>query len=162
MAFPCPGEEIGLCNLMREMLNLGAYVDFVQSTLVQAQYWHDPLHFDTYVEKSQFIAEINNEGPVKNASYAENLAKLENLVLVKHAQDMMIEPKETAHFEFYMPGSENEILPLKESPLYTEDRIGLKALDESGRITFLEVEGDHLQFSTAWFIDNIVNVYLNQ
>ena len=50
------------------------------------QYWHDPLHFDTYVEKSQFIGEINNEGAVKNESYATNLAKLEHFVLVKFAE----------------------------------------------------------------------------
>ena len=54
-------------------------MDFVQDFLVQAQYWHDPLHFDTYVEKSQFIAEVNNEKAEKNASYAINLASLENL-----------------------------------------------------------------------------------
>jgi hypothetical protein len=29
------------------------------------------------VEKSRFIAEINNEKEVKNASYAENLSQLE-------------------------------------------------------------------------------------
>ena len=54
--------------------------------MLDLQYWHDPLHFETYVEKSQFIAEINNERPVKNASYAENLAKLENFVLVKFGE----------------------------------------------------------------------------
>ena len=31
------GESLALCNIMRELLNLGAYVGFVQSTLVQAQ-----------------------------------------------------------------------------------------------------------------------------
>ena len=61
-------------------------MDFVQDFLVQAQYWHDPLHFDTYVEKSQFIAEVNNEKAEKNASYAINLANLENFVLVKNNQ----------------------------------------------------------------------------
>ena len=30
------------------------------------QYWHDPIHLDEYIEKSQFIAEINNEKEVKN------------------------------------------------------------------------------------------------
>ena len=81
----CPGESQELCNIMRELLYIGAYNDFVQSTLVQAQYWHDPIHAEQYVEKSQFIAEINNEGDVKNMTYKENLAKLENLVLVKWA-----------------------------------------------------------------------------
>lgn len=36
--FPrCPGESVELCNLMRELLNYGAYTDLVQDILVQAQ-----------------------------------------------------------------------------------------------------------------------------
>merc|ERR1711915_842880 len=86
--FPnCPGEINFFCDIVRDLLNYGAYVDFVQDFLVQAQYWHDPLHFDTYVEKSKFIAEINNERTEKNATYAENLAKLENFVMIKHSED---------------------------------------------------------------------------
>merc|ERR1712123_126558 len=62
--FPnCPGEMNFFCDIVRDLLNYGAYVEFVQDILVQAQYWHDPLHFDTYVEMSKFIAEINNEKP---------------------------------------------------------------------------------------------------
>lgn len=159
--FPnCPGEMDPFCDIVRDLLNYGAYVDFVQDFLVQAQYWHDPLHFDTYVEKSQFIAEVNNEKAEKNASYAINLASLENFVLVKHNQDSMVEPRESSHFEFYTPGQADVILPLRESPLYTEDRIGLRALDEAGRLVFMAVEGNHLEFSRQWFIDEIVNVYL--
>merc|ERR1712179_406616 len=158
--FPnCPGEMVFFCDIVRDLLNYGAYVDFVQDFLVQAQYWHDPLHFDTYVEKSKFIAEINNEKTEKNASYAENFSKLENFVMVKHNQDSMVEPRESSHFEFYVPGQADVILPLRESPLYVEDRIGLKALDEAGKLHFMDVEGDHLQFSRQWFIDNIINVF---
>ena len=31
------------------------------ASLIQAQYWHDPLHEDDYKQKSIFLAEINNE-----------------------------------------------------------------------------------------------------
>merc|ERR1712098_121768 len=159
--FPlCPGEMIFFCDIVRDLLSYGAYVEFVQDILVQAQYWHDPLQFDTYVEKSKFIAEINNEKAEKNSSYAENFSKLENFVMVKHNQDSMVEPRESSHFEFYVPGQADVILPLRESPLYVEDRIGLKALDEAGKLHFMDVEGDHLQFSRQWFIDNIINVFL--
>jgi len=159
--FPnCPGEMDPFCDIVRDLLNYGAYVDFVQNILVQAQYWHDPLHFETYVEKSLFIAEINNEKAVKNESYAVNLASLENFVMVKHNQDSMVEPRESSHFEFYTPGQADVLQPLRETPLYTEDRIGLKALDEAGRLHFLAVEGNHLEFSRDWFIQEIVNVYL--
>eukprot|EP00094_Tigriopus_californicus_P010752 TCALIF_10370-PA protein Name:"Similar to Ppt1 Palmitoyl-protein thioesterase 1 (Mus musculus)" AED:0.08 eAED:0.08 QI:63/0.66/0.75/1/1/1/4/111/342 len=160
--FPrCPGESVELCNLMRELLNYGAYTDLVQDILVQAQYWHDPLHFETYVEKSQFIGEINNEGPVKNLTYAENMAKLEKFVLIKFAEDRTVEPVESQFFEFYQPGSEYDILPLRESPIYTEDRVGLKALDLAGKLEFLTIEGsDHMQIPTQWFMDNVVANFL--
>lgn len=46
------------------------------------QYWHDPLAFEEYVEKSVFLAEINNEKPVKNETYATNLNQLTNFVMV--------------------------------------------------------------------------------
>merc|ERR1712025_90374 len=111
------------------------------------------------LKKSKFIAEINNEKAEKNSSYAENFSKLEDFVMVKHNQDSMVEPRESSHFEFYVPGQADVILPLRESPIYTEDRIGLKSLDEGGRLHFMEVEGNHLEFSREWFIENIINVY---
>ena len=66
--------------IFRFILNLNTK----RNSLVFFQYWHDPIHFDQYLEKSQFIADINNERPMKNETYKENLIKLENLVLVKN------------------------------------------------------------------------------
>ena len=140
------------------------------------QYWHDPIHLDEYVEKSQFIAEINNEKEVKNETYSENLKKLENFVMAKFVnvrkcleslerfsfyvfQDTVVEPRESSHFEFYVPGQDKEILSLRESQLYLEDWIGLKALDESGRLHFLEHPGDHVQVYPQWLIDNIIHKF---
>lgn len=157
----CPGEIVHFCDIVRDLLNYGVYTDIVQSFLVQAQYWQDPLDHDLYVEKSQFIAEINNEKPEKNMTYAHNLAQLENFVMIKHNQDSMVEPRESEHFEFYQPGQAETIVPLLESPIYTEDRIGLKALHETGRLHFLSVDGDHLQFSWDWFREQIIQVYLS-
>ena len=60
--FPrCPGEHSILCDYMRKLLNYGAYTDFVQKHLVQAQYWHDPLDEAEYRAKSLFLADINQE-----------------------------------------------------------------------------------------------------
>ena len=50
---------------------------------LQAQYWHDPLAEEEFQAKSLFLADINNEGPRKNSSYAENLSSVDNLVLIK-------------------------------------------------------------------------------
>ena len=85
--FPgCRDESETLCNVMRELLSYGAYNDVVQDILVQAQYWHDPLHHATYAENSQFSVEITNEGEIKNETYATNLMALDNFVMVQFDQ----------------------------------------------------------------------------
>merc|ERR1711971_812555 len=61
--FPqCPGEMNFFCDIVRDLLNYGAYVDFVQEILVQAQYWHDPLHFDTRGEEQVHCGDQQREG----------------------------------------------------------------------------------------------------
>lgn len=148
-----------LCNMMRKLLDMGAYNDYVQGHLVQAQYWHDPLHEDEYKEKSQFLAEVNNENVI-NATYKENLEKLKNFVLIKFLKDSMVIPKESEWFGFYAPGQATDIQEMNQTALYQEDRLGLKALDESGKLHFLSVDGDHLRFSEDFFIKEIVKKYL--
>ena len=40
----------------------------------------------------------------------------------------MVEPRESSHFEFYEEGSGKTKVPLRDSSLYTEDRLGLKVI----------------------------------
>ncbi|XP_043206179.1 palmitoyl-protein thioesterase 1-like [Amphibalanus amphitrite] len=155
----CLGTE-GVCEIVRELLDYGAYESFVQSHLAQAQYWHDPLKQQQYVEVSQFLADINNERDVKNETYKENLNKLENLVLVMFSNDTMVVPRESSHFGFYALGQDQVVVPLQQTPIYTEDYLGLQQLDADGKLAMLETEGDHLQFSIDWLVENIINVYL--
>ena len=71
-------------------------------------------------------------------------------------------PQESQHFEFYRAGQDQEIEPLRENKIYTEDRIGLRALDEAGKLIFINVPGaDHVEFEDDWFIQNIVIPYFN-
>ena len=59
-------------------------------------------------------------------------------------------------FGFYKPGQGSLIQTLEQTDLYREDRLGLKMLHDSGRIHFLNVHGNHLQFTEDWFVDNII------
>jgi len=155
----CPGDNETLCNIMRKLLNYGAYVDFVQDHLVQAEYWQDPLNMAEYRQKSVFLADINQERVV-NATYKSNLLKLKNLVLVKFLQDHMVEPRESEWFGFYEEGDTKAILPMNKTKLWTENKLGLQELSSSGRLHFLTSDTDHLQFTEQWFIDNIVTKFL--
>ena len=41
----------------------------------------------------------------------------------------MVEPRESSHFEFYEEGSGKVKVPLQNSSLYIEDRLGLKVMN---------------------------------
>merc|ERR1712002_807896 len=154
--FPnCPGDNATMCDYVRKLLNLGAYIEWVQDGLVQAEYWHDPLNEAEYREKSVFLADINQEKTV-NQTYKTNLLKLKNFVMVMFSKDTMVDPKESEWFGFYVEGQGKELYNMTQSKLYQQDLLGLKELNESGRIAFLESPGDHLQFTEQWFDDNIV------
>jgi len=156
----CPGENHVICDYVRRMLNYGAYENWIQSRLVQAQYWHDPLDENTYRKYSQFLSGINNAKESKNETYKDNLTKLNKLVLVKFNQDSVVDPRGTEWFGYYKPGQGEIMLPYNETSLYTEDWIGLKKLDEDGKVDFLSVEGDHLRFTDEFFVHDIIEKYL--
>ena len=55
---------------------------------------------------------------------------------------------------------DNETVDLQSTTLYKEDWLGLKSLDEQGKLVFLEQEGDHMDHNEDWFIKNIVKPFL--
>lgn len=154
--FPhCPGSWF-VCKEVDRLLDMGAYTDFVQSRLVQAQYWHDPLDEEKYRTHSRFIADINQETEVKQ-EYKQNLMKVSNITFVMFNKDSMVVPKESEWFGFYKPGQATELMTLQESPIWTEDRLGLKEMAETaGRLSFLKIEADHLQVPAAFWEDEIL------
>ncbi|KAM4701440.1 palmitoyl-protein thioesterase 1 [Discoglossus pictus] len=151
----CPGEGSHICDWIRKVLNNEAYTKFVQERLVQAEYWHDPLNEDAYRKGSIFLADINQERGI-NESYKHNLQALDKFVMVKFLNDTMVDPADSEWFGFYRPGQSKEMMTLQESSLYTEDRLGLREMDKAGKLIFLGVEGEHLQFKEEWFIEKII------
>lgn len=132
---------------------------WVQKFLVQATYWHDPLNEELYKNSSTFLSEINNEKEVKTA-YVENLKSLTNFVMIKFGNDTMVEPVDSEWFGFYKTGQSVKTESLQDSAIYKEDRLGLREMDQMGKLKFLSVPGNHLQVDWDWFEENIVNVYL--
>jgi palmitoyl-protein thioesterase len=141
------------------MLNIGAYNSYIQNHLVQAEYWHDPFNEPEYKRKSVFLADINNEKN-EDTVYKDNLVKLENMVLVMFEQDTEVIPKESEWFGFYTEGQDKDITYMRNTTLYSEDRIGLKELDSNGRLQLLGTQGDHLQIDETWFAENIIEPYI--
>ncbi|RYC53705.1 hypothetical protein CHU98_g12504, partial [Xylaria longipes] len=133
-----------LCRGAMALLHGNTWASFVQGRLVPAQYFRDPADLDSYLEYSNFLADINNERALKNVTYAQNLASLENLVLYLFEDDTTVIPKETAWFEDV---NGDEITPLRARKMYAEDWIGLRALDRRGGLKFKTTPGEHMQLS---------------
>ncbi|KAF7989912.1 hypothetical protein HCN44_008586 [Aphidius gifuensis] len=155
----CGSMQYKMCDYLRKMLNYAAYIRPIQERFVQAEYWHDPLKEEEYKQGSIFLADINNERVI-NETYKKNLQQLEALVLVKFDNDTMVQPVESEWFGFYKPNQSVELETLQQSLIYTEDRLGLKQMDLNGKIHFLSVQANHLQFTDHWFKEQIIHKYL--
>ncbi|KAJ8268194.1 hypothetical protein COCON_G00133660, partial [Conger conger] len=77
-------------------------------------------------------------------------------VMVKFLRDSIVDPVDSEWFGFLKPGQAKETETLQESTLYKEDRLGLAEMDKAGKLVFLAVDGDHLQFSREWFNARLV------
>jgi len=108
-----------------------------------------------------FLADINNEGSTKNPLYKKNLATLNNFIMFQFLNDTVVVPKESEWFGYFADGSLSKKLTLQQMPIYQQDWIGLKILDQAGKLQMLGCPGNHMQFSLDWFNSNVILPYLN-
>ncbi|KAJ7647520.1 palmitoyl-protein thioesterase [Roridomyces roridus] len=159
-----------LCQIARRATKAGVYSPWAQENLVQAQYFRDPANLAAYYAANHFLTSINNElVDSRNTTYARNLASLNTLVLIKFTEERTVVPAESSWFgseiveddvaygSQHVLESGRTMLSMREQPLYQEDWIGLRELDERGGIEFLECKGQHMQIGDCW--EDIVRQY---
>ncbi len=141
-----------LCQTWDGFLKSNTWGAFAQNKLVPAQYFRDPDDLENYLEYSNFLADVNNERELKNATYKENLGRLEKFVMFVFSEDTVVVPKESAWF-----GEKNSTAgdgrKVREREIYKEDWIGLRGLDEGGRLVFEVAEGGHMQIGEEVLAD---------
>ncbi|KAJ2816613.1 hypothetical protein IWW50_006439 [Coemansia erecta] len=143
----CPGEGDVLCNWMRRLAARGVYSWYVRDHVIQAQYFKDPGRMDEYVERNIFLPDINGDAEPHSGSgvYRERLLALDRMVLVRFSGDDMIYPELSSWFGFVDEGGKG--VPLENTTMYQDDWLGLRELDESGRLEFVAIEGRHMEIS---------------
>jgi palmitoyl-protein thioesterase len=142
----CANYGDWVCRAAEALLRFGTWSDFVQSRLVPAQYFRDPEDLDAYLEHSNLLADINNERETKNPSYKDNLASLNRFAMFMFEDDETAIPKESAWFAD-VNSTSGEVIPLRRRQLYKEDWLGLKALDEQGKLDFATTPGVHMHLT---------------
>ncbi|KAI9745796.1 MAG: hypothetical protein M1818_000477 [Claussenomyces sp. TS43310] len=146
----CKGPTDFLCLAAGALLKGSTWSSIVQSRLVPAQYYRNPADLESYLLYSNFLADINNERILKNTTYKENIMKLEHFVMYQFEEDTTVVPKETGWFAEV---NGTEVTPLQERAIYTEDWLGLKALDRKGALKFEMAKGAHMTIPDSLLVD---------
>lgn len=134
-----------LCKRRNELLKGHLYDPRVQNSMVQAQYYRDVHNFDDYITGSNFLKFVNNEF-IKDNEYADNLSKLNRLVLVMFLQDHTLVPKESAWYFDTNPET-NQPIPYNLTVAYKHNLVGLKTLDMENKLDFITIDGEHMQLT---------------
>ena len=98
------GGVFGVPNLLslppqyRELISEFAYEDVVQDIISVAGYWRDPYQLDKYMARCRFLPDINNELPVINQTYKDNILKLNAFVMTYSDVDEIAEPAPSGWF----------------------------------------------------------------
>jgi palmitoyl-protein thioesterase len=82
-------------------------------------------------------------------------------MLVMFTEDSVVFPKESEWFMQLQADDMVTAQPIDQSAFWQEDYIGLRALDEAGKVDWISIVGDHLEFSQS-DIDNTFIPFLLQ
>ncbi|XXG66557.1 hypothetical protein AAC387_Pa06g0105 [Persea americana] len=153
---PLCGSGI-ICILVDNLIKSEIYSDYVQAHLAPSGYLKIPTDIPAYLAGCRFLPKLNNERPnERNSTYKERFSSLQKLVLIMFEHDTVLIPRETSWFGYYPDGSFSTVLPPQQTKLYTEDWIGLKTLDDAGKVDFISVPGNHLGISRSDMKKHIV------
>lgn len=146
----CPSSPIykTLCPLWQ----LAPYT----APLAFADYWKDPTDREAYLKHSRWLADLNNDRAEKVPQYRQHMLQLERYVLVEATSDTVVTPHVSESHGAFAWGSQGRMLNLRETDGYLEDSIGLRTLDEAGKLWLLTYEGDHLGFSEEFWSEQIL------
>ncbi|AED95500.1 Palmitoyl protein thioesterase [Arabidopsis suecica] len=151
------------CKKFNELIKGALYSETIQDHLAPSGYYKIPNDMKQYLERSKYLPKLNNEIPnQRNQTYKDRFTSLHNLVLVKFQDDEVITPNDSTWFGFYPDGEFETLLSANQTKLYTEDWIGLKTLDDAGKVKFVSVPGGHVRMAEEDVVKYVVPYLQNQ
>ena len=113
---------------------------------------------ETYHKTNTFLKMLNNEYEERDEDVYRRFSSLEKVKLIKSLGDTVITPIDSSWFEFYDKEGV-KIVPLKESDFYINDNIGLRKLDEEGKVYFVAFQEEHVLYNMDEYNNEIVEFF---
>jgi len=173
---PCGASDY-FCKAAEWALRTGVWSGYAQGGVIPAQYFRNQEDIATYLTKSGWLREVNNERwgdkqvggsedylegndgqgadrSPRNSTLKENFLRLENFVMFRFRKEVVIDPPTSTFFTLpNITETEWKPIPYRRLPLYSKDYIGLKALDERGGVHLGTCEGEHMQIDDDCWAD---------
>jgi len=119
------------------------YTKFFQEHLSVAGYWRDPQDLTNYLSKCSYLPILNNEIETNESiEQLEQISKLEHFVMIWSPYDTVLSPAESGKFSFF--DEQLKVIRLEDTDLYKKDLLGLKYLNEIGRLNTYETNCSHV------------------
>ena len=161
------GPQMGIGSVPK--LTCGAFCDFLvnitspifyglQDRIAPAAYYRYKYDQEYYRQHNKFLKMLNNENEEKDEEIYKRFSSLEKVKLIRSKDDSIIVPKESSWFMFYDESGKN-IVPLEESEFYKKDFIGLRKLNEEGKLSFAEFRDDHVIYNVVEYWEEIVSFF---
>ena len=140
---------------MDDLADCCAYDSEFQNSLSFTGYWRDPYALQRYRADCIYLPELDNEkaGGKANETYKQNILSLKNFVLGYSDVDTVLIPRQTGWFGVYTEEQQDLVTPLEDRRLWKEDLIGLRALNETGRLHKFTSPCAHNDYWTSCFDD---------
>ena len=149
---------------LRVLISKYAYEIPIQNALSPPSYWRDPTQLEKYYLYCHFLPDINNEREPKNEVYRSNMLKLNSFVMTYSDIDEVIMPRESGLFLGYTNPS-LQVETRNNSRQFLEDLIGLRTLDEQGKLFQFTSHVKHQdvthQPNQQFFVENILPFFNN-
>ena len=142
------------CWVLKCIADYIFYNPIMQRLFSISGYWRAPYRIPRMFKESEFLPLINNQGDYYNETFRENFMNLEAALFLYWTSDSIIKPREAGWWMQY--DEHYNIVPKEETELYKKDLIGLRALEEMGRVKYVTLPGEHMDLTTEQVDDVII------
>mmetsp|Transcript_49098 Transcript_49098/g.56441 ORF Transcript_49098/g.56441 Transcript_49098/m.56441 type:complete len:306 (+) Transcript_49098:29-946(+) len=136
-----------ICSIGNYLVDKLAYTSLLQKLLGPAGYYRDVAEYQKYLDHSILLADLNNERATKNQTYKERVIALKKMTLIMFLKDEIVYPKESEWFGTFAADNKT-IIPLEKTDFYTQDWLGIRTLEEAGKLFKFSINNRHVHWSS--------------